>query len=188
LSVVKTAAVLLRHGFIVGRGCGQGAGDGVDHYLKQVTNGGKLTGIELIEQLVGMLFVHMLSLLTAKGRRRAAATSVLFPIIRLCRSFPRGEISWNYDSFQYVGSRTLREVGGRYLAPDSARATNPAGGYGISRPDAANCRAAPINRSFAKGIGRQCSSWSLPAVQVKIAGDKITSGTTASVRSCIMSQ
>jgi hypothetical protein len=62
LSVVKTAAVLLRHGFVVGRGCGRCAGDGVDHYLEQMTDSGKLARIELIEQLVGMLFIHVLSL------------------------------------------------------------------------------------------------------------------------------
>jgi len=135
LSVVKTAAVLLRNGLVVGRGCGHGAGDGVDHYLKQVTNGGKLAGIELIEQPVGMPFVHMLSLITAKGRGRAAATSVLLSIIRLCPSLPRCEISWSYGSFQYVGGRTLREVNARYLALDSAHATSPPWNCGISRPD-----------------------------------------------------
>jgi hypothetical protein len=56
--------------------------------------------------------------------------SVIFPY--------GGEISWSYGSFQYIGSRTMREVSGRYLAPDALHATSPMWSYGISRPDAAN--------------------------------------------------
>jgi hypothetical protein len=45
LSIVKAAAVVPGHGFIVGRGSGQGAGNRIDHHLEQIAHGGELAGI-----------------------------------------------------------------------------------------------------------------------------------------------
>jgi hypothetical protein len=41
-----------------------------------------------------------------------------------------GELSWNYASFAYIGSRSLREVSARYVAADSAHATQWTYGVG----------------------------------------------------------
>jgi YD repeat-containing protein len=48
------------------------------------------------------------------------------------------ELSWNYSSFEYIGTRSLREVSDRYLAPDALHATNPLWTYVITHPDAPN--------------------------------------------------
>lgn len=66
-----------------------------------------------------------------------------------------GEIAWNYGTFTYIGGRSLREVSARYLAPDSAHATNPMWNYGISRPDAQNSVAlhSAMTLTDASGIG-----------------------------------
>ena len=73
--------------------------------------------------------------------------SVIFPF--------GGEIAWNYSSFAYTGSRSLREVSGRFVAPDALHATNPMWSYGISRPDAGN--SVTVHSGFtlsdASGIG-----------------------------------
>jgi len=75
-TIVKPAAVLLRYSFIVGRGRGQGAGDGIDHHLEQMTDGGELALVELIEQMVGMLLVHCSSLIANwRPRYRPSADS-----------------------------------------------------------------------------------------------------------------
>jgi len=76
LALVKAAAVLLGHGFIVGRGRGQGAGNGIDHHLEQMTDGGKLARIELVKQPMGMLSVHDSFLKRLKAFRRMAPASV----------------------------------------------------------------------------------------------------------------
>jgi RHS repeat-associated protein len=77
--------------------------------------------------------------------------SVIFPY--------GGEISWNYDSFQYIGSRTLREVGGRFVAPDALHATNPPWSYGISRPDAANSVTAHSAMTLTDASGIGAKTW-----------------------------
>jgi hypothetical protein len=57
-SFPKAAAIFFRHRFVVARGRGNGAGDGIDHHFQKMADCGKLAGIELVEQLVGVLFIH----------------------------------------------------------------------------------------------------------------------------------
>ena len=78
--------------------------------------------------------------------------SVIFPY--------GGEISWSYDSFQYIGSRTLREVSARYLAPDALHATSPMWSYGISRPDAANTVTVHSAMTLTDASGIGAKTWS----------------------------
>jgi RHS repeat-associated protein len=78
--------------------------------------------------------------------------SVIFPF--------GGQIAWNYSSFAYTGSRSLREVSGRSVSP-TPNSTNPTWSYGISRPDAPN--SVTIHSAFtlsdASGIGAKIWSF-----------------------------
>ncbi|HWF08877.1 MAG TPA: hypothetical protein VG297_10450 [Bryobacteraceae bacterium] len=58
---MKAAAIFFRHRLVVNWRRRNGAADGVDYYFHKMTNTRQLTGIELIEQIVGVLFVHDLS-------------------------------------------------------------------------------------------------------------------------------
>jgi hypothetical protein len=56
--VLKAAAVVPGHGFVVGRSRSQGAGNGIDHHFERMAHGGELAGIELVQQPMGMLSIH----------------------------------------------------------------------------------------------------------------------------------
>jgi hypothetical protein len=60
LTFIKTAAILLGYGFVVGRGHGDRTGHGIDHHFEQMTNGRELAWIKLVEQLMSILFIHSL--------------------------------------------------------------------------------------------------------------------------------
>jgi hypothetical protein len=57
-SFPKTATISFRNRLVVGRSCGNGARNGIYHHFQKVTDCRKLAGIELVEQLVGVLFIH----------------------------------------------------------------------------------------------------------------------------------
>jgi hypothetical protein len=54
----KTAPIVVRYRLIVGCRRRNGAGDRIDHHFKEIADRRQLTWIELIQQPVGMLFIH----------------------------------------------------------------------------------------------------------------------------------
>jgi RHS repeat-associated protein len=70
-----------------------------------------------------------------------------------------GQIGWSYGSFVYTGSRTLREVNARFLAPDSAHITSPPWTYGISRPDPPNAVTVHTGMTLTDASGNGAKTW-----------------------------
>jgi YD repeat-containing protein len=87
--------------------------------------------------------------LTSEINPAGELTSVIFPY--------GGELSWNYMSFTYNGGRTIREVGTRYLAADSAHATTWT--YPITRPDAPNSVTLHSAMTLADASGIGAKTW-----------------------------
>ena len=74
MAFVKATAVLLRQRLTVPRGCGDGSDDGVHHDFEELSDSGKLHGVELVGQLVGMMSVHIFFVLYGDSLMRAART------------------------------------------------------------------------------------------------------------------
>jgi hypothetical protein len=53
--------LFFRDWLAVDEGVGNGDGRGIGHHFEQPNHGHKLTGVKLVEQLMGVLFVHILS-------------------------------------------------------------------------------------------------------------------------------
>jgi hypothetical protein len=82
----------------------------------------------------------------------AELTSAKFPL--------GGLLSWNYVTFAYSGNRRLREVGARYVAADSAGATQW-GPYTFSHDDSANPNpTVHANTTLVDASGVGAKTWS----------------------------
>src|SRR6266853_936648 len=94
-----------------------------------------------------------------------------------------GHLRWAYQSFEYLGTRTLREVATRYLAADSAGAMEWT--YPITRPDSANTVTLHTSMTLADASGNGAKTWnfytsSAPAWQRGLASDFSQKATASS--------
>ena len=79
-------------------------------------------------------------------------------------SFPwGGNLAWAYQSFAYAGGRTLREVGTRYVAADSAGSV--VWTYPITRPDAGNTVTTHSGMTLTDASGNGAKKWSFLTTQ-----------------------
>jgi hypothetical protein len=81
---MKAASIFFRHRFIVGRGRCRRPGDGIDHHFQKMADRRKLARIELVKQLMGMLFIHPLISFVQELADPYAKD------IRISVAFPRG--------------------------------------------------------------------------------------------------
>jgi hypothetical protein len=74
-------------------------------------------------------------------------------------AFPYGgHLRWVYQSFQYSGARTVREVASRYVSADSAGATEW-GPYTLTRPDAPNSVTVHSSMTLTDASGNGAKIW-----------------------------
>ena len=69
-----------------------------------------------------------------------------------------GHLRWVYQSFQYSGARTVREVASRYVSADSAGATEW-GPYTLTRPDAPNSVTVHSSMTLTDASGNGAKIW-----------------------------
>ena len=96
-----------------------------------------------------------------------------------------GHLRWNYVSFQYSSLRTLREVGTRYVAADSAGATEWT--YPLTHPDASNSVTLHTSTTLVDASGSGAKTWdfitpagSPPVWRLGLASDYLEKATAAS--------
>jgi RHS repeat-associated protein len=96
-----------------------------------------------------------------------------------------GHFRWSYVSFQYNSLRSLREVGTRYLAADSAGATEWS--YPFTHPDAANSVTLHTSTTLADASGSGAKTWNFitpagspPVWELGLASDYLEKATPTS--------